>query len=107
LSYQTPQPYTVGTEITPLDPTVTGTVTSYVVSPDLPAGLSLDATTGRISGKPTVPWRATRRSTRSTRREQRATRVNARDDSYFLEAERDACVQRSAIVLRSPLTVVS
>jgi hypothetical protein len=59
LSYQTPQPYTVGTEITPLDPTVTGTVTSYVVSPDLPAGLSLDATTGRISGKPTVPWRAT------------------------------------------------
>lgn len=59
LSYQTPQPYTVGTEITPLDPTVTGTVTSYVVSPDLPAGLSLDTTTGRISGKPTVPWRAT------------------------------------------------
>jgi len=33
-------------------------VTSYGVTPDLPAGLSLDTTTGRISGTPTTPWRA-------------------------------------------------
>ena len=59
LSYPTPPTYTVNTAITPLDPTVTGTVTSYGVSPALPAGLALDATTGRISGTPTAPWRAT------------------------------------------------
>ena len=59
LSYSSPQPYTVGTAITPLDPTVTGTVTSYGVTPALPAGLSLDTTTGRISGTPTAPWRGT------------------------------------------------
>jgi putative Ig domain-containing protein len=59
LSYTSPQSYDVGTAITPLDPTVTGTVTSYSVAPALPAGLSLDATTGRISGTPTQPVRAT------------------------------------------------
>src|SRR6185503_8690916 len=58
LSYPAPQQYNVGATITPLDPTVTGTVTSYGVTPDLPAGLSLDTTTGRISGTPTAPWRA-------------------------------------------------
>jgi hypothetical protein len=59
LSYASPQNYDVGTAITPLDPTVTGTVTSYSVAPALPAGLSLDAATGRISGTPTQPARAT------------------------------------------------
>jgi len=59
LSYTSPQSYDVGTAITPLDPTVTGTVTSYSVAPALPAGLSLDAATGRISGTPTQPARAT------------------------------------------------
>ncbi len=59
LSYTSPQSYDVGTAITPLDPTVTGTVTGYSVAPALPAGLSLDATTGRISGTPTQPVRAT------------------------------------------------
>jgi hypothetical protein len=58
LSYPTPPSYTVGTAITPLDPTVTGSVSSYAISPDLPAGLALDTTTGRISGTPTTPWRA-------------------------------------------------
>lgn len=36
-------------------PTVTGTVTSFSVTPALPAGLSLDAATGTISGTPTTP----------------------------------------------------
>lgn len=59
LSYASPQTYNVGAAITPLTPTVTGTVTSYAVSPALPAGLSLDTTTGSISGTPTQPARAT------------------------------------------------
>ena len=64
LSYTAAASYNVGTAITPLDPTVTGTVTSYTVSPALPAGIALDATTGRISGTPTAPA-ALRRRTRS------------------------------------------
>jgi len=45
---------TVGTAITSLNPTVTGTVTSYAVSPTLPAGLSISTSTGVISGTPTA-----------------------------------------------------
>ena len=55
LSYASASTYTTGTALTPLDPTVTGTVTSYVVSPGFPAGITLDATTGQISGTPTAP----------------------------------------------------
>ena len=45
--------YTVGTSITANSPTNNGgAVTSYSVSPDLPAGLSLDHDTGVISGTP-------------------------------------------------------
>jgi hypothetical protein len=40
--------------MTPLTPTVTGQVTSWTVSPALPAGITLNATTGVISGTPTV-----------------------------------------------------
>ena len=54
LAYTTPVTYTLGTDINPNTPTVTGTVTSYSVSPALPAGLSLSATTGVISGAPTA-----------------------------------------------------
>jgi hypothetical protein len=44
----------VGTAISTLSPTVTGTVTSYSVSPSLPAGLMLDTTSGAIAGTPTT-----------------------------------------------------
>jgi hypothetical protein len=54
LSYQTPQAFTVGQAITALNPTVTGTVSSYLVNPALPAGLAVSATTGVISGTPTA-----------------------------------------------------
>src|ERR1035437_1417788 len=56
LSYTTATAdYTVGTAITPNSPTSTGgAVTSYSVSPALPAGLSLSTSTGVISGTPTV-----------------------------------------------------
>jgi gliding motility-associated-like protein len=54
LSYATPQVYEEGINITPLDPNVTGAVASYAVSPNLPAGLILDTSTGRIFGTPTL-----------------------------------------------------
>lgn len=55
LSYASPQTFAVGTAITPLSPTVTGSVTSYAVAPVLPAGLTLDSATGAIAGTPTAP----------------------------------------------------
>ena len=48
------QTFTVGTAITPITPTVTGTLTSFTVSPALPAGLSLDSGKGTLSGTPTA-----------------------------------------------------
>ncbi len=54
LSYPSPNTFTQGVAITNLNPTVTGTVTSYSVSPALPAGLSLNTSTGVISGTPTI-----------------------------------------------------
>jgi 6-phosphogluconolactonase (cycloisomerase 2 family) len=53
LSYTSPNVYVVGTAITALSPTVTGTVTTYSVAPALPAGLQL-AANGQISGTPTA-----------------------------------------------------
>src|SRR5690606_18073295 len=52
LSYSTPNVFTVGTAITPLEPVVTGNVDSYSISPALPDGLVFDTTTGIISGTP-------------------------------------------------------
>ena len=46
---------TKGTAMTTVTPTVSGgTITSWSVSPSLPAGLSLDTSTGAISGTPTA-----------------------------------------------------
>ena len=54
LSYPTPNTFTVGTPIAMLSPTVSGTVTSYSVSPALPSGLSMSTSTGKITGTPTT-----------------------------------------------------
>jgi hypothetical protein len=54
LSYHRAPTFVVGRAISPLTPTVTGTVAAYAVSPSLPAGLSLSASTGAISGTPTA-----------------------------------------------------
>jgi polyhydroxybutyrate depolymerase len=52
LTYSSPQNYTVGSAITPLSPSVNGPVTQYSVSPALPGGLVMDATSGQITGTP-------------------------------------------------------
>jgi hypothetical protein len=54
LSYPSPPDFEAFRQITPLTPSVNGTVTSYSVSPTLPTGLTLDSTTGILSGTPTV-----------------------------------------------------
>jgi hypothetical protein len=54
LSYTSPMQATMDTAITPLSPTVTGTVTGYSVSPALPSGLALNTTSGVVSGTPTA-----------------------------------------------------
>lgn len=53
-SYPSPQIYPLGTAIAPLNPAITGVVTSYGSSPALPAGLIIDAKSGIITGTPTV-----------------------------------------------------
>ncbi len=56
LTYATPAAtYTAGSLITQNVASSTGgTITSYTVSPALPTGLSMDAATGTISGRPTT-----------------------------------------------------
>lgn len=55
LSYPDPNLFTQGVTITPLVPTLSqGTPTNYMVIPDLPAGLKLNAD-GRITGTPSEP----------------------------------------------------
>jgi hypothetical protein len=54
LSYSAPATMRISQPITAMSPTVSGTVTSYSVSPALPSGLTLNTTTGVISGTPTA-----------------------------------------------------
>ena len=53
LTYVNPPVYYTGTPISTLSPTVTGFVASYSIDQPLPAGLTFDTSTGRISGIPT------------------------------------------------------
>lgn len=60
ITYATPQVYTTTISISPLVPTNTGgTPTSWLVSPALPAGLTLDPSSGNITGTPTAASAAT------------------------------------------------
>lgn len=52
LGYTSQSIYAAGETIAPIAPAVTGAVTRFSVSPALPAGLTLDATTGAIAGTP-------------------------------------------------------
>ena len=54
LSYNSPFSFPVSVPITEQDPTVTGIVTSFSISPSLPAGLSFNTSTGAITGTPTA-----------------------------------------------------
>ncbi len=54
LSYASPNIFNVGAAITNLVPSTTQVMTSYSVSPSLPSGLTLNTTSGVISGTPTV-----------------------------------------------------
>ena len=53
-SYKSPPAYVQNQAISTLTPTTSGAVTSFSVTPALPVGLALDATTGSISGTPSV-----------------------------------------------------
>jgi hypothetical protein len=61
LKYKTPVTYVVGVPITPNIPTVTGTVTTWSINPDLNAqtGLTFSTVNGTISGTPTTAIVAT------------------------------------------------
>src|ERR1700738_884975 len=48
LGYTSPQAFTVGQAITAMTPTVTGTVTSYSITPSLPAGLNMSTSRGHF-----------------------------------------------------------
>jgi len=52
VSYASPPTYVQGQAISPLVPTVTGTATTFSAAPALPAGLTIDAGIGVISGTP-------------------------------------------------------
>jgi Putative Ig domain len=57
LSYANPMTVTAGIAMT-LAPSVTGTVTDYAVTPSLPSGLTIDPSSGVISGIPSTAAQA-------------------------------------------------
>jgi DNA-binding beta-propeller fold protein YncE len=68
--------YIVNAPITENDPSITGgTVTSYSVSPTLPAGLSLGTSTGDITGTPTAITPSTKYTVTATNTGGNATAV--------------------------------
>ena len=79
---------TVGTPISNLTPTVTGTVTNWSVNPTLPAGLSINPSSGVISGTPTgVVWTSvTSTITASNAGGSTNTTVTAGPFVHFLES---------------------
>lgn len=55
LAYTTPNVFTIGTTIATMSPTNSGSpIINFTISPSLPAGLVLNATTGEISGTPAL-----------------------------------------------------
>jgi len=54
LNYPSPNVFTIGSPIINISPSIAGTIISYSVSPALPAGLSLNTSSGVISGTPSV-----------------------------------------------------
>jgi hypothetical protein len=54
LSYPSPVTGTTGAALTPVVPTFSGPADSFIVSPALPAGLTLDPVTGVVSGTPSL-----------------------------------------------------
>lgn len=48
--------YKKGTAMTPVMPDLVGTAESFTIDPSLPTGMSLNSTTGEISGAPTTEW---------------------------------------------------
>lgn len=53
LSYASPVRATLGAALAPLSPSISGSVDHYTVSPDLPAGIVLNGSSGILSGTPT------------------------------------------------------
>jgi hypothetical protein len=54
LAYPTPNIFSAGLAITPLNPSYKGTAESFTVAPALPAGLKFDGVSGKISGTPST-----------------------------------------------------